>query len=61
MREIVTIDQLLNYPLKDVGQIEGVGPIGFQEIVNKLFLFGCIDDPTIKNNSKKTKKKVKSK
>ena len=42
MREIVTIDQLLNYPLKDVGQIEGVGPIGFQEIVNKLFLFGFI-------------------
>ena len=61
MREIVTIDQLLNYPLKDVGQIEGVGPIGFQEIVNKLFLFGFIDDSTIKNNSKKTKKEVKSK
>mgnify|MGYP002237397532 FL=1 len=40
MREIVTIDQLLNYPLKDVGQIEGVGPIGFQEIVNNYFYLG---------------------
>lgn len=56
MREIVTIDQLLNYPLKDVGQIEGVGPIGFQEIVNKLFLFGFIDDPTIKTIQRKQRK-----